>query len=958
MRRFVLLLLLLSVLVACGGPAGPDTDIPTIDPGQTVEITPAPGPDNPSGDGPVTISYAAIEAERPAYEALAQKFMADNPNIKIVIVPLDDLTNIQNPNGQYNPLDTVRSVVSGADTARAGYVYLPPEALSSGLLMDIKPLMDADASFKREDFYPGAIEQYTIGDQVMLLPRYLNVQILTYNKELFKQANLPEPKPDWTWTDLLGRAEQIGKRNGGSGDTYGFFDTSGGFLTLIVMLQNQGIDLINLPAKDVRLDRPEIVAAIKRLREMLKSGAIYSPSYKGIGRPIDPGTPGEDPQQIIRDGRIGIWGDDFIAVDYGPQGPQQAEPLPYATGKAPYPAGSDFLRGGGFSGDGYFISSGTQYPNQAWKWIEFLSRQPIDTSGSNGPRPGLNVPGRIPARESLAEQTSFWKDIDADTATAYKWTIAHPAKPLQHMPDYTAFGALSQAIYQLNSDDKADPAKVLADAQRDLEKQLADAQLMPTPTPDTSPVLVATPEPQEAPAGATTITFDVNGYNPTDIRRVARAFRDQHPEIFVKIKSTQTFTEPLTIEKTAKTSDCFTWFSPPQGEPEYKALLDLQPLFDADAAFPRDDYPPALLTPYRNGSGLFGLPYAVNLRTLNYNKTAFDAAGIKAPIADWKPSDFLSAAQALTKGEGDKKQYGYVALNGAQADILFFIGQFGTRLTKGSGDDTRPNFDDPKLATALQWYIDLAKVHKVMPEFKISYRTNEPGFEDKSWEYAQSGRAGMWFGQGAMFGSGDGPAPVKDRSGGPQQPSFEEGIAALPIGGAGLSSGDFYIRGFHISATTQQAQACWEWLKFLSADASPNNLQGGIPARTSIAQSDAFVKQAPAGQVAIYKAYADALKHEGRPGDDPNALYGRMDLYWFYQAIDETITKDADLGQGLTEAQKTTTAFLDCLDKSGKPPKSATCAKQVDTTYQGYNTEDPKDGPPGFVTREAVPVAP
>src|SRR5262245_14935971 len=223
MRRFVLLLLLLGVLVACGGPAGPDADIPTIDPGQTVATAPAPGPDNPSGDGPVTISYAAMEAERPVYEALAQKFMADNPNIKIVIVPLDDLTNIQNPNGQYNPLDIVRSVVSGADTAPTGYVYLPPEALSSGLLMDLKPLMDADASFKREDFYPGTIEQFSIGDRVMLLPRYLNIQILTYNKDLFKQANLPEPKPEWTWTDLLGAAEQIGKHSGGSGgDTYGF----------------------------------------------------------------------------------------------------------------------------------------------------------------------------------------------------------------------------------------------------------------------------------------------------------------------------------------------------------------------------------------------------------------------------------------------------------------------------------------------------------------------------------------------------------------------------------------------------------------------------------------------------------------------------------------------------------------------------------------------------------------
>jgi hypothetical protein len=303
----------------------------------------------------------------------------------------------------------------------------------------------------------------------------------------------------------------------------------------------------------------------------------------------------------------------------------------------------------------------------------------------------------------------------------------------------------------------------------------------------------------------------------------------------------------------------------------------------------------------------------------------------------------LAAAQSLTKGEGDKQQFGYVPLNGAQSDMLFFIGQFGGRLTKGLGDDTRANFDNPKVVEAIQWYIDLSQKHKVMPALKFSYKRDDPGFEDKSYELAQSGQAGMWFAQGPSF-SFDGP--VKDKGpDGPPKPNFEEGVAALPLGGAGLRSGDFYARGFHIAARTQQAQACWEWLKFLSADTSPNNLQGGIPARTSVAESEAFTKQAQPGQLDIYKAYSGALKREGQPGDDPSVLYGRMDLYWFYKAIDETLTKGADLGKGLADARKTTDAFMECLVKSGKPGKPATCANQVDPSYQGYNIEDPTDGP-------------
>ncbi len=37
---------------------------------------------------------------------------------------------------------------------------------------------------------------------------------------------------------------------------------------------------------------------------------------------------------------------------------------------------------------------------------------------------------------------------------------------------------------------------------------------------------------------------------------------------------------------------------------------------------------------------------------------------------------------------------------------------------------------------------------------------------------------------------------------------------------------------------------------------------------------------------------------------------------------------------------------MDCLEQNGKPLKLATCANQVDPTYQGYNTEDMTDEPP------------
>jgi multiple sugar transport system substrate-binding protein len=935
MRRLVPFFLLITLLASCSGAPEQPSSTPPAQSESTAEPSQADTTPEPGDTGPVTISYAAWDYERAIYEPLAKKFTAEHPNIKIVLVPLDDLMNVSEPNGDYSAFAQVRRIVSGADAAPA--IAISPEVFGSGLILDLKPQMDADSAFQRDDFLPGALDQYSTKSGTWVLPRYLNVQVLSYNKDLYKNAGLPEPKAGWSWTDLLGNTEQLAKKNGSKVETYGFMDLSGGFLPLMALLQQQQIDLLSTPAEKVKLDSPEIVAAVKRLRSLIDSGALFRPEYKENAQPTDPG-------QFIRDGRVAIWGQEFIQVDNpaaagGPQQPSYSFPV----GKVPYPSTFAGFYGGG--ADGYIISAGTAHPAETWQWIEFLSRQQTDQPGPTGS--GIyNPPGRIPARLSLAEQTGFWKSVDADTAEVYKWAIAHPAPPPDRTPDYTAVGALGQALEQVLGSEKKDPQKALQEADKQLRAQIAEAQLTPTPTPNTSPVVVATPEPQEAPEGATTISFSVDGYNPSDIRRLARSFRDQHPEIFVQIKATEIYTEPPSLAKVAAANDCFSWYTLPQNEDDFKALLDLQPLFDADASFPQSDFAPMLLAPYQRNGGLFGLPYAVTLRTLNYNRTVFDAAGIKTPTYQWKPDDFLAAAQALTKGEGDKKQFGYVPLNGPQQDLLFFVGQFGSRLVTGSGTDARPNFSDPKVVQAIQWYLDLSTVHKVMPTLKFPYKRDDSGYEDKSYEYVQNGRAAMWFDQGyGMFGGpgGPGPRPLKGGEvGGPQPPNFEVGISALPVGGGGLNSGDFYLRGFHISARTQQSQACWEWLKFLSADV--NNLQGGVPARSSVLSSDAFVKQADPNTVALAKAYSEALqsRSQSSQGSDPNALYS-MDTYWFFKALSEALDKKTPLEKGLADAQKFTTAFMDCLSKN--PNKPATCAAQVDPSYQGYNTEDPQDGP-------------
>ncbi|MDW8212452.1 MAG: extracellular solute-binding protein [Roseiflexaceae bacterium] len=925
MRRLWIFLTLWTILLASCGASQPSSDATPAIPGAT--------PTN--GSESVTISFAVWEYERDAYQTLADRFMTEYPNIKVVLVPLDDIMMVEpGSEGPTNPLDFLRRIVSAADTASSQ--WLTPEAFGTPLVLDLKPLMDADATFQHNDFLPGTLERYTAKGGVWALPLYSSVPLIVYNRTLFQNAGLPEPRPGWTWDDLLAVAERLTGRSGATILTYGFLEPSGGALTLMSLLEKQGVNPLTLPTAEVDLTSSAYVAALERIQEWHRAGVLVGPYWSG--------DPAEDPIRLVREGRVAIWSDlSYVSNDDGsPWTPD------FPVGRVPFPKGSFYDPFFGFT-KGFMISGGTAHPEAAWRWIEWLSRQPL-----NDQQRDFDPLLRIPARQSLAEQTEFWSKLDPQTAEAYRWAIANSGTLPKQQFDVTVIGALSRAVSSVTSDPQANVRQALAEAQRQMREEMAQRELTPTPKPNLDPVVVATPEPQEAPAGATTVTFGLYGYDPAQTRRIVRAFHNQRPDIFVQLKPFVWTPDVRQVSAAtlAQTNDCFLWSGPIYPDDE-AALLDLRPLIEADPAFPRDDVFPAALAQYSRGGRIYGLPYAINMRTLVYNHAAFEAAGVQPPRADWTPDDFLAAAQALTRGEGNDRRWGYVPVGDPQSDLLFFISQFGARLMVGEGKDLRPNYTDPKTIAALRWYLDLSLVHRVTPPFRFSYRRDDAGSRDyftRSYEFVQSGRVGMWFGHAEMFREGVLAVPIEPGDNvsplsAPVAPTaapltpVERNIRAapLPVGGAGVPSSELFLRGLFISTRAQQPQACWEWMKFLSSDTSL--MYSEMPARRSIAQSEAFLKQIPPERVGQFEAMQATLAVPSQNAIDTSSIYSpNSDPYWLFKALSAALEKGANLEKELAEAQRLTTAYIECLNQpDGKP---ATCATQVDPEYRGFNVEN------------------
>ena len=103
-------------------------------------------------------------------------------------------------------------------------------------------------------------------------------------------------------------------------------------------------------------------------------------------------------------------------------------------------------------------------------------------------------------------------------------------------------------------------------------------------------------------------------------------------------------------------------------------------------------------------------PYPAGVTALyNYNKEIFDNAGIAYPDDTWTWDTLLETAKKLTDPE--KGIYGFGAPNDRQSGYLNLIYQ-----NEGFAfEDGKSGYDQAATQEAIQWWVDLQKVHQVSP---------------------------------------------------------------------------------------------------------------------------------------------------------------------------------------------------------------------------------------------------
>jgi multiple sugar transport system substrate-binding protein len=137
--------------------------------------------------------------------------------------------------------------------------------VDNGVLTDLSPMIDADAQFTLDDFYPNVVDIARRGDSVYAIPNDFTPMVVYYNMRLFDEADVSYPEAGWTFDDFRRTAKALtipGKQFG-----FSFANWMPGW---IMWLWNNGGDTIDGRRAEGILNSEENVKTIQFLRDMIK----------------------------------------------------------------------------------------------------------------------------------------------------------------------------------------------------------------------------------------------------------------------------------------------------------------------------------------------------------------------------------------------------------------------------------------------------------------------------------------------------------------------------------------------------------------------------------------------------------------------------------------------------------------------------------------------------------------
>ncbi|HEY0605153.1 MAG TPA: sugar ABC transporter substrate-binding protein [Herpetosiphonaceae bacterium] len=382
--QMLVLLVLLSVLTACGSGATGGTTSGTATGTEGSAAPAASGSAAPQGSTAATGETVTIRwgfwgepGEKATHEKVAQAFMQEHPEIKIEIW--------HQPWGDY--FTKLQTLWASGDTATIPdvmFLFPVPRYAADGVLEDLGPWIEK-GGVQTDDYWPALLESVKYNDKIYGLPRDIGLEVLYYNKQIFDEAGVAYPTDSWTWDDLKTAAQKLTVVEGGGRVSRYALGMEGGKYSLWIN-QNKGsiLDDMRNPSK-CTMTEPAAADAITFFSEMMNENqAMRDANLSQAGGDAAVFQSNQVAMIIQNASRISAFNEAAMNYDVAP---------------VPIPSGGQ--RSASAGGAAWSLSSSSQHKEAAWTFLSWLQ------STDGGQRLYTESGEIFPALQSTAKSAAF-----------------------------------------------------------------------------------------------------------------------------------------------------------------------------------------------------------------------------------------------------------------------------------------------------------------------------------------------------------------------------------------------------------------------------------------------------------------------------------------------------------------------------------------------------------------------
>ena len=153
-----------------------------------------------SGPTEIAVWHGYQDTEGEVFKKLIAQYNQDHPDVKVnELYSSNDLV-----------LQKVLTAVRGGSAPDVAYMFgsWSPNIAQIPQVVDMAEYV-SEPDWQWDDFYPAEREAATVGEKIVGVPALVDNLAIVYNKQLFAEAGVAPPSPDWTWADFRAAAAKL-----------------------------------------------------------------------------------------------------------------------------------------------------------------------------------------------------------------------------------------------------------------------------------------------------------------------------------------------------------------------------------------------------------------------------------------------------------------------------------------------------------------------------------------------------------------------------------------------------------------------------------------------------------------------------------------------------------------------------------------------------------------------------